>query len=104
VAGDDSATFHEPNAVVVAPNGDIFVSDGHGGDTMATGAHSPTMGNSRVVKFDASGKFLMQWGRHGSGLGEFQTPHCLAMDAEGRLFSSAIAAITACRSSIRTES
>ncbi len=86
VAGNDETTFHEPNAVVVAPNGDIFVSDGHGGDTITTHAHNPTLGNSRVVKFDADGKFLTQWGRHGSGPGEFQTPHCLAMDTQGRLF------------------
>jgi streptogramin lyase/mono/diheme cytochrome c family protein len=86
VAGSDAQTFHEPNAVLIAPNGDIFVSDGHGGDTITTAAHSPTMGNARVVKLDPDGKLLMQWGSHGSGPGEFQTPHCLAMDSAGRLF------------------
>lgn len=86
VAGNDEHTFHEPNAVVIAANGDIFVSDGHGGDTITTKAHSPTMGNSRVVKLDKNGKFLMQWGVHGSGPGEFQTPHCLTMDSAGRVF------------------
>jgi len=72
--------------VLIAPNGDIFVSDGHGGDTITTAAHSPTMGNARVVKLDPNGRFLMQWGSHGSGPGEFQTPHCLAMDSQGHLY------------------
>lgn len=86
IAGNDEHTFHEPNAVIVAENGDIFVSDGHGGDTIVTKAHSPTMGNSRVMKFDKTGKFLTQWGMHGSGPREFQTPHCLAIDSVGRVF------------------
>jgi streptogramin lyase len=76
VAGNDQETFHEPNAVLVAPNGTIFVSDGH----------VPDKGNARVVKLDANGKFLMQWGTHGSGPGQFEMPHCMAMDSQGRLF------------------
>jgi DNA-binding beta-propeller fold protein YncE len=86
VAGNDQETFHEPNAVLIAPDGSIFVSDGHGGDTILTRNHGPEMGNSRVMKFDHSGKFLLQWGKHGSGPGEFQTPHCLTMDSAGRVF------------------
>ncbi len=86
VAGNDQSTFHEPNAVFIAPNGDIFVADGHSGDTIESHAHGPNMGNARVVKFDRHGKFLMQFGHHGSGPGEFQTPHCLTMDSKGRLF------------------
>jgi hypothetical protein len=76
VPGAGPDTFHEPNAVLIAPNGDIFVSDGH----------VPGKGNSRVVKFDPNGKFLMQWGGHGSGPGQFEMPHCLAMDSAGRLY------------------
>ena len=40
-AGDGPDTFNQPNAVAIAPNGDIFVSDGH----------NPGRGNARVVKF-----------------------------------------------------
>jgi sugar lactone lactonase YvrE len=76
VAGNDAAHFHEPNAVLVAPNGDIFVGEGH----------TEGSGNARIVKFDASGRFLMQWGGHGSGPGQLEVPHCLAMDSAGRLF------------------
>jgi len=65
-----------PMNVAIAPNGDIFVSDGH----------TPNMGNARVVKFSKDGKFIMQWGKHGSGPGEFEVPHALAFDSRGGLF------------------
>ena len=76
VAGDGPDTFNQPNDVVTAKNGDIFVSDGH----------TPRMANARIVKFDKNGKFIKQWGKHGSGPGEFEVPHTLAMDSKGRLF------------------
>ena len=75
VAGTANDTFNSPSDVVVAPNGDIFVADGHGGDT-----------NARIMKFSSDGKFIKTWGKKGSGPGEFDTPHALAMDSKGRLF------------------
>jgi sugar lactone lactonase YvrE len=75
VAGSGPDEFNAPSAVVVAPNGDIFVGDGHGGNT-----------NARIVKFSKDGKFIKTWGRKGSGPGEFDTPHAMAMDSQGRLF------------------
>src|SRR5213594_535938 len=74
VAGDGENTFNRPSAVVVAPNGNIFVADGHGGDS-----------NARIVKFSKDGKFIKTWGRKGADRGEFDTPHALAMDSRGRL-------------------
>jgi DNA-binding beta-propeller fold protein YncE len=75
VGGSGNAEFNMPSDVIVAPNGDIFVADGHG----------PTS-NARIVKFDKSGKFLKTWGKMGSGPGEFDQPHALAFDSKGRLF------------------
>jgi hypothetical protein len=77
VAGDGPDTFNMPSAVLVAPNGDIFVGDGHGG-----------MSNARIVKFSKDGKFIKTWGKKGSAPGDFdaQGPHALAMDSRGRLF------------------
>ncbi|MBC7842785.1 MAG: hypothetical protein H7099_10750 [Gemmatimonadaceae bacterium] len=69
--------FYQPNAVLVAPNGDIFVAEGHASDSTA---------NARVLKFDARGTLLTTWGRKGTGPGEFDQPHALAMDSQGRLF------------------
>src|SRR6516165_892504 len=75
VAGTGPDEFNAPSSVLVAPNGDIFAGDGHGGNT-----------NSRIVKFDKDGKFIKSWGKKGTGTGEIDTPHALAMDSRGRLF------------------
>ncbi len=75
VAGDGPDTFNAPSDILVAPNGDIFVADGHGGDT-----------NARIVKLSKDGKFIKAWGKKGSAPGEFDAPHSLAMDSAGRLF------------------
>jgi streptogramin lyase len=66
--------FYQPNDVLVAPNGDIFVSEGHGG------------ANSRILKFSKTGKLIKTWGTKGSGDGQLDGPHALAMDSRGRLF------------------
>ena len=75
VAGDGTDVFNQPSDVLVAPNGDIFVVDGHG-----------TGGNNRVMKFSAEGRFIKQWGTTGEADGQFRDPHALAMDSQGRLF------------------
>ena len=66
--------FIAPNDVATASNGNVYVSEGHGGD------------NARIVVFDRSGKYLREFGKKGSGPGEFDQPHGLAFDAKGRLF------------------
>jgi DNA-binding beta-propeller fold protein YncE len=75
VAGAGEDTFDKPSAVAIAANGDIFVADGHGGDS-----------NARIVKFSKDGKFIMTWGKKGSAPGELNIPHALAFDSKGRLF------------------
>lgn len=77
VSGTGPDEFGAPTDVVVAKNGDIFVSDGH------TGCNCP---NARIVKFDKNGKFIKEFGKHGTGSGEFDGPHALAFDSKGRLF------------------
>ncbi|HSL70991.1 MAG TPA: peptidyl-alpha-hydroxyglycine alpha-amidating lyase family protein, partial [Longimicrobiales bacterium] len=69
--------FYQPNDVLVAPNGDIYVAEGHASTETA---------NARILKFDKTGKLIATWGKKGTGPGEFDQPHALAMDSRGRLF------------------
>jgi sugar lactone lactonase YvrE len=69
--------FFQPTSVVTAPNGDVYVAEGH--------SDAPTA-NARILKFDRTGKFLRAWGHRGSGVGQMLQPHALAMDSRGRLF------------------
>jgi DNA-binding beta-propeller fold protein YncE len=74
VAGDNKSidAFDRPNDVIVAPSGEFFVSDGYG--------------NSRIVHFSKDGKFnKIIGGTKGSGPGEFDLPHGVAIDSKGRL-------------------
>jgi DNA-binding beta-propeller fold protein YncE len=64
--------FDKPTDVAVVPSGEFYVSDGYG--------------NSRIVKFSKEGKFLKAWGRKGTKEGEFNLPHAICMDAEGKLY------------------
>jgi DNA-binding beta-propeller fold protein YncE len=81
VSGGGPAHFHDPGDVITAPNGDIFVADGHG--TVALDLPQGTV--TRIIKFTPDGKFIKQWGSLGSGQSQFRNPHALAFDSQGRL-------------------
>jgi sugar lactone lactonase YvrE len=72
-----SHKLNQPNDVVIAGNGDVFVAQGH-----TPGAE----GDARVLKFDKAGKFIKSWGGKGSGPGQFQVAHGIAIDAKGLLW------------------
>jgi DNA-binding beta-propeller fold protein YncE len=79
--GGGADMFDEPCDVITAPNGDIFVSDGHFGQQVtATPATA-----SRIVKFSRDGKFIKSFGRWGPAPGELKTPHAMVIDSRGRL-------------------
>ena len=82
VAGDPPDALTEPTSIAVAPNGDIFISEGHSGQ--APNAKPDTV--ARVSRFTRDGRFVSSFGRFGSGPGEFRTPHDIVLDAQGRLF------------------
>lgn len=88
--GNDGAHFNQPNDVIVAEDGSIFVSDGHSGQGMTTNqamAEGRAAGlTARVMKFAPDGTFIKQWGEIGVRHGEFRTPHALAFDSRGRLW------------------
>ncbi len=76
--GDGPDVFDQPTSIAIAANGDIFVAEGH----------SPTYGNSRIMKFSKDGKLLKIIGRKGRGPGELMGPHHITFDSKGRLFVS----------------
>ena len=70
-AGVGPNTFDGPADVAQSENGDFFVADGHW--------------NNRIVKFDKTGRYLMEWGQRGSAQGEFDLPHTIVIDRRGRV-------------------
>lgn len=75
VAGNGPDTFDRPDGVAIAPNGDIFIADGHNDAT-----------NSRIVVFSQDGKFIRTFGQKGSRPGDLHEPHSICFDSQGRLF------------------
>jgi sugar lactone lactonase YvrE len=75
VSGSGPDLFDQPTDVVVAPNGDIFVTDSHRNGK-----------NNRVVRLRKDGTFVKEWGKKGSGPGEISEPHTIALDSRGRVF------------------
>jgi DNA-binding beta-propeller fold protein YncE len=71
-AGSDENHFDRPTDMVILPSGDIFVSDGYG--------------NRRIVHFDATGKYINEWGEAGARPGQFALPHSIIADSQGRLY------------------
>ncbi len=80
--GSGPGQLNEPCDVITAPNGDIFVSDGHSGQN----PDPPAGRTGRILKFSPDGEFLMEWGSIGFRPGQFRTPHALEFDSAGRLF------------------
>jgi sugar lactone lactonase YvrE len=71
-SGEDKTHLNQPTDQAIAPNGDIYISDGYG--------------NSRVVVFDKAGSFIRTWGKLGNAPGEFNVPHSIALDSRGRVY------------------
>jgi DNA-binding beta-propeller fold protein YncE len=77
--GNDATHFNLPSGIGVLHNGNIIVTDGYG--------------NNRVVMFDKTGKFIKQVAKgaggptdKGKGIGEWDLPHKLAVDAQENLY------------------
>lgn len=72
VAGKDSMHFDKPTDIAIAKDGSFYVSDGYG--------------NSRVIKFSSTGKYLFEWGKKGSKETEFNIPHGITLDNFGNIY------------------
>jgi DNA-binding beta-propeller fold protein YncE len=64
--------FNRPTNVAIAPNGDLYVSDGYG--------------NCKIHRFSATGEHIQSWGEPGTDPGQFFLPHGVAVAADGRVF------------------
>jgi sugar lactone lactonase YvrE len=73
--GNGRGFLSMPTDVAIAPNGDIYVTDGHGGAS-----------NDRIVKYSKDGNFITTWGKRGKGQGEFDGLHAIALDSAGRVY------------------
>ena len=91
--GADEKHFNGPTGVAIAQNGDIWITDGHGGPQR--GSNKDNMygsrgGNNRLVRFSKEGKFIRAWGggigSEGSDPLQFNDPHDLAIDGEERIY------------------
>jgi DNA-binding beta-propeller fold protein YncE len=76
-AGNGPGEFFNPRDVVVDSEGYIYVAD---------------YGNNRIQKLDSTGAYVDEWGKagggllaRGDGLGEFNAPHGVAVEANGKL-------------------
>jgi peptidylamidoglycolate lyase len=72
VEGDDETHFGLPQDVAFLPDGSALVADG--------------ITNSRIVKFDAQGRFVTSWGSRGDGPSQLNGVHAVATDAAGRVY------------------
>ncbi len=65
-------TYGEPAVLAFLPDGSFLLGDGYW--------------NTRIIKYDAEGEYLMEWGEAGSGSGQFDLVHGLAVDREQRVY------------------
>lgn len=72
VPGSDSLHFDKPTDIAITNDGSFYVSDGYG--------------NSRIIKFSATGTYLFEWGRKGDNPGEFNIPHGITLDSAGNVY------------------
>lgn len=74
VVGNDRTHFGGPTDIAFLPNGEFLVADGYK--------------NGRVVRFSKDGKYISEFGKKGTGPGEFAQVHAIAIDGKGRIFVS----------------
>ena len=64
--------FRQPTDVAWDSKGNIYITDGYI--------------NSRVAKYDRNGDWMKSWGSKGTGQGQFNTPHAIAIDRDDHVY------------------
>jgi sugar lactone lactonase YvrE len=65
-------TYGDPAVLAFLPDGSFLLGDGYW--------------NSRIVKYNAAGEYLMEWGELGTGPGQFDLVHGVAVDRQRRVY------------------
>jgi sugar lactone lactonase YvrE len=69
---ENGGSFRGTTDIAFAPNGHLYITDGYG--------------NARVMEYTADGKLVKQWGKPGTGPGEFNLPHAIQIDEHGVIY------------------
>ncbi len=76
IRGDGPGEFDEPSDLAIGPDGSLYIVDGH---------INPDS-NRRIVHLTAEGEFIEAWGEKGYGPLQFEGPHAIAVDSQGRMY------------------
>jgi sugar lactone lactonase YvrE len=68
----EDGLFRQPTDVAWDSQGNIYITDGYI--------------NSRVAKFDKNGDWVKSWGTKGTGPGQFNLPHSIAIDRNDNIY------------------
>lgn len=72
-AAQSGKPFNRPTKVACDPaSGDLYIADGYG--------------NARIHKFSKDGQHLFSWGDYGTDPGQFNLPHSVCTDSEGKVY------------------
>jgi DNA-binding beta-propeller fold protein YncE len=69
---ENGSAFNGATDIAFGPNGHLFITDGYG--------------NSRILEYTPDGNRVKQWGKPGTGPGEFHLPHAIQIDPEGTIY------------------
>lgn len=73
----------EPVMIAFAPNGDLYIAQGHGNESPNdTGAEDPAnnIGAARILHLDRNGNYINQWFGNNVGQGKFLNAHAIGLD------------------------
>jgi streptogramin lyase len=69
---DNGSPFDGTTDIAFGPNGRLYITDGYG--------------NARILEYTPDGKRVKQWGKPGTGPGEFSLPHAIQIDEKGTVY------------------
>ena len=86
---DNGSPFDGTTDIAFGPNGRLYITDGYG--------------NARILEYTPDGTRVKQWGKPGTGPGEFSLPHAIQIDEKGTVYVADLGKTAGSRSSTSTE-